>query len=603
MVAGAHVKGGRNWLKQLPVSRLLASLFVVLILSPFLLLSVIYIHISQNYAKETYGKYLTQSLGAVQEQIDETSRRFVDGTMNFYNNGLVELLEKDRLTEEEELILQSKLKDILNSYSGSVSSVFLNYKGKEYSCGVRYQDIQKTMEPYEKELSDKKGRHIWFGPFQCLPKSKSGKKMILGKYLNGIDKKEIATVYLVIDLEEFSDAFQKKELQNTADFLFDGKGRLLYGSNLSENDEQLKMEQLLTLKKGGYDIVKNGRTSYLAACIQSKRTKWIAAITIPMKELLRDFTPVKIMFLLLTGIYIMFLFAMLFLMERYVARPVRSLTDRMDSFAKGKMEQKVEELSIGELNRLNRHFNQMTVQIAELMKRNEEEVREKNEFKMQTLRASLSPHFIYNSLNTIKWMAAINRQDNIQNVTEALIQLLMSHTKGSEEEYRLKDEIALIENYAVVQKARFMNFDIQYENADDVADCRITKFLLQPVVENAIIHGFARGKKRRGIIRITACKKADSRDFAETAEKLYIVIEDNGIGFDVEEWEQRPEEPDKEHTHVAIKNIRQIIRLEYGSGYGMTIKSELGVGTRVEYVLPVRPVRLGAEVQKKEVNL
>ena len=127
-----------------------------------------------------------------------------------------------------------------------------------------------------------------------------------------------------------------------------------------------------------------------------------------------------------------------------------------------------------------------------------------------------------------------------------------------------------------------MNFDIEIKIEEDVRKCRITKFLIQPIVENAIIHGFARGKKRRGVIRIRAYKN----------QVLFIQVEDNGIGFDVEQMREEKESKEKElaekeHTHVAIKNIEQIIRLEYGEEFGIEIFSLQGEGTKVVYRLPV----------------
>ena len=142
----------------------------------------------------------------------------------------------------------------------------------------------------------------------------------------------------------------------------------------------------------------------------------------------------------------------------------------------------------------------MTKQINELMVKNEKSVIEKNDFKMQALTAQLQPHFMYNALNTIKWMAVINKQENIQRVSEALIYVLMHAAKIKKENYTLRDELELIEKYAVIQKARFMNFEIEYKIGPGLMNCRIFQFILQPIVENSIIHGFQRGMVKGGKI-------------------------------------------------------------------------------------------------------
>lgn len=569
-------------MKGIHLRGVLILIFLILIIIPFLVLTGVYLRVSQNYAKKSYGNYMVQVLEEIQKQTDETSKRYVDGTMNFYHNGLVDLLSESQISEGKEQEIQKKLKDILNSYSGSVSSIFMEYAGREYFSGIKYQDVLELMNSHQQELIQNKGRHIWYGPYQLLPKKKSGEKMILAKSLNGDRQKNIARVYLVIDLEEFSDAFEQEGLADIPQMLFAQNGNLIYSSHMKELINEIPQEKLLSSVQNGYDVMRINGSRYLTAYKTSKKTGWTGLLCIPMQMLLKGFMPVQIMLVVLAGIYLLFLFGMLFLLEKYIVIPIRSLTDCMDSFADGKFKMAADINAIGELNRLNRHFNQMTVRILDLMKQNETEVREKNEFKMQTLRAQLSPHFMYNSLNTIKWMAVINNQDNIKNLTDALIQLLMSHTRGKEEDYTLEDEIILIQNYATIQKARFMNFDIEIKIEEDVRKCRITKFLIQPIVENAIIHGFARGKKRRGVIRIRAYKN----------QVLFIQVEDNGIGFDVEQMREEKESKEKElaekeHTHVAIKNIEQIIRLEYGEEFGIEIFSIQGEGTKVVYRLPV----------------
>ncbi len=129
------------------------------------------------------------------------------------------------------------------------------------------------------------------------------------------------------------------------------------------------------------------------------------------------------------------------------------------------MNVRMEEIKSGEMKNLSEHFNSMTDKINILIKHNQEVINEKNNFKMQILMAKLHPHFIFNALNTIKWMSVINHQENIQKLTEALIYILMNNAGDKKEDYSLKDEEELIKQYAVIQKARFMNFEIEWDLA------------------------------------------------------------------------------------------------------------------------------------------
>ena len=137
----------------------------------------------------------------------------------------------------------------------------------------------------------------------------------------------------------------------------------------------------------------------------------------------------------------------------------------------------------------------------------------------------------------------------------------------------------------MIQKARFLNFVIEYEIQPETRDLKIFRFLLQPVVENSILHGFQRGMVQRGKIVIRAWLEE---------ERLYVTVTDNGCGFDLEKWEKQ-KETGENHTNIGLRNIRQVIELEYGREYGMDMKSAYGDGTTVTYCLPVRKGRAGTD--------
>ena len=151
----------------------------------------------------------------------------------------------------------------------------------------------------------------------------------------------------------------------------------------------------------------------------------------------------------------------------------------------------------GEFRSLSRHFNNMIRRNDSLMEQYKKETKEKNRLQMTMMASQLTPHFIYNSLNVLKWLAVLNHQEKIQMVTESLIYIFMSATKTEDENYTLADEIKLVENYAVIQQVRFMNFDLNIEGCPEAEDCHIRKLLLQPIVENAIADGIGARKGQK----------------------------------------------------------------------------------------------------------
>ena len=172
-------------------------------------------------------------------------------------------------------------------------------------------------------------------------------------------------------------------------------------------------------------------------------------------------------------------------------------------------------------------------------------------------------------------MAVLNHQDNIQHLTESLVHIFMNAARVDDDNYTLQEELNLVSNYAVIQKARFMNFKLEIEADEKSRNCFIRKFLLQPIVENAIVHGLGRGKIKNTTIKVKAW----------VDENLYITVRDEGVGFDVKKWRECPD-TDKNHTNIGLHNVEQIIQLEYGNPYRLEIESAPGEGTTMMYILP-----------------
>lgn len=550
--------------------------FILLVILPFVMLAGIIYSAYQNYAKGAYGSYMLEALSAAQKQLDEKSEMLVESSMMYYYNELVNLISSENINEDLRLDIHSKLASVIHTYP-DISSVYLECDNQVIYAGVEYQDFMKYVKPYEEELIKEKGRHVWLPVTYLLPKKESGYKFIMGKVLNGENKKNIGRLYLVTNAEKMSSAISEVKKLGGEQYLVDDENYIMYCSDKGKITTQLETSDLTLSKKQEYYIAKINGEKSLIAYYKSYKTNWVLISAIPMSFVLRDLIPITVLMVFVSVIYILFLVFMLILLEKKMFRPIRNLTVQMELFAQGNLNAYVVENAIGELGKMEHHFNKMTVRITDLIKNNEEEVKEKNNFKMQALVAQLNPHFIYNSLNTIKWLAVINKQDNIQKMTDALIKILMNATRSGTDYYTLGDEIELIQNYAVIQKARFMNFDIKYQIAECAMSCQIRRFLIQPVVENAIVHGFARGAKRCGEILIrVGC-----------SEFLEIEVIDNGCGFDVESWRNEKQKEDKNHTNIALKNIEQIITLEYGKEYSIDIVSIQATGTTVKYILPV----------------
>lgn len=264
-----------------------------------------------------------------------------------------------------------------------------------------------------------------------------------------------------------------------------------------------------------------------------------------------------------------------------IVRPVRILARKMGRYSIGGDLDGLDMKRQDEIGHLNRAFGRMSDRLQELFGnlQREHEVREKYHF--EALRAQVNPHFLFNTLTMIRWMAAARQADNIVSSIDALANMMRYSMNRDAETVSLAEELDNIRSYVYIQNCRFGDrYQVKIQMDEELLDCRVIKFILQPVVENAVLHAFPEDK---GTIWIYG---------EEDGDTLRIYVEDNGTGIapDVVEQFQRQKEQhrsEKKVTGIGLSNVDERIRVEYGPGYGISIENAEGQGTRVTYTLPV----------------
>lgn len=210
--------------------------------------------------------------------------------------------------------------------------------------------------------------------------------------------------------------------------------------------------------------------------------------------------------------------------------------------------------------------------------------KQKRETEVKILQNQLTPHFLYNSLNSVRWMAILQKQDNIKQFVDALNNLLNYSLRQTNETATLREEIAAMSDYVRIQKVRYRNFTFQVEVEEALWEAQILKFLLQPLLENALIYGLLK-TDAPGVITLRG-KAAEGG--------MYLSVLDNGKGMnsarldEVREWMHA-----ENGEHIGLRNVCERIRLYYGSAYGCWIESVENSGTTVSLMLPL-------EIQKIE---
>lgn len=270
-----------------------------------------------------------------------------------------------------------------------------------------------------------------------------------------------------------------------------------------------------------------------------------------------------------------------------ITNPIKDLEIAMQQVEEGLYTLKVDEKGCFEAKSLAQHFNVMTAEIQGLM----EKISEKEQFlrksEIESLYSQINPHFLYNTLDTIVWMAEFNDSEKVIAVTKALAQFFRLSLNQGNEMITLENEMEHVTQYLLIQQHRYgeqLRYDINLPTP--LKHLLIPKIILQPIVENAIYHGL-READRPGFIEISAEleRESDNENEAKTdSDILLLRISDNGVGFD-------PAVKAKESVKlggVGLENVDKRIKLYYGETFGLAINSTLGKGTTVTIKLPYK---------------
>ncbi|WP_328803709.1 sensor histidine kinase [Paenibacillus puerhi] len=273
----------------------------------------------------------------------------------------------------------------------------------------------------------------------------------------------------------------------------------------------------------------------------------------------------------------------LFVVQR-VTNPLRALTRLL---SKINPDEPLPTYPIGaadEIGRLAASYNRLGTHIESLKKRLILQESRKKEADMRALQAQINPHFLYNTLSSIHWIALMEDQQRIAEMVGALSDFLRFSLNRGKEYCSVDQELAHIRNYAVVQSIRFPDeFEVDYTVDEELGSVYMLKLLLQPLVENAMIHGIQK-KGRKGQISIHVERQG--------ADMSFIVLDD-GAGMSEERLEQvrssmhpsSPGEPASDASY-GLRNVHERLLLHYGPDAGLQIESREGVGTRISFKIP-----------------
>ena len=354
-----------------------------------------------------------------------------------------------------------------------------------------------------------------------------------------------------------------------------------------------------------------GRRSWLASSLRMESTGWTIVLLADRSAIMGQITSyqwyIYPALALLTVLF--FLYARIFTSR--IAHPIRAVVRSMHQAGRGDYAVRVPSAGIEELADLTESFNRMMDQIRSLTAEKEERDRQRLKAEMEALRFQINPHFISNTLNSIRLIARAAKADAIGDMTQALMRILADSYSGSGPFTDLAHEMGNLESYIGIMKVRFGgSFDVDYRLEEGTYACLVLKMILQPIVENGILHGISASGRRGAILLRARLEEAPGLPEPPLPEpgiaacpgrRLVLEVRDNGVGMDAAKiaalFDHPPDSPGREGSlhRIGLANVMQRIRLNFGDPFGLFVESEPGQYTVVRFHLPVIVRREGGD--------
>ena len=367
-------------------------------------------------------------------------------------------------------------------------------------------------------------------------------------------------------------------------FILDAKGNIVYHPQQQQLYNELQTENISLIMDTDEDTVLTGtgNDGKLYSISRSEKTGWTVVDCTNVKELLSRSRQAQSVYVL-TAI-ILVIVALLFsrFMARSITLPIQKLRDSMKKVQEGDFSvSDVVVDSKNEIGSLTKSFDVMTHRIHELMEQNVHEQEEKRKSELKALQSQINPHFLYNTLDSIIWMAEGKKNEEVVLMTASLARLLRQSISNEDEVVPIANEVEYARGYLTIQKMRYKDkLEFQIEVDSSILYIPLIKLVLQPIIENAIYHGL-KYKESKGLLIV--------KGFMKDGNAVLQVIDD-GVGMD-EETLAHIYDKHKVNYHsngVGVYNVQKRLKLYYGEDYGITYTSELGKGTTATITIPGR---------------
>jgi two-component system sensor histidine kinase YesM len=437
------------------------------------------------------------------------------------------LLAESNSTPRTRNALQ-EIHDILNTFNLSCNVVILRMDGQCLNTGpgITYVNTDKIFETeWLDEVMAQKGNYVIKAGTRDAFRSNIGEMVSFVRVINDINtQKPIGILAINLPSRFFEQAYEGLSGETSHFALYDASGRLICKDNES-TFSSLNPENLLQNTREETDKL---FYKSIFTCDTLGDSHFILASRLEVRIL--DGLPAKLLVALIIGAFI--LLAFMWLINTYIAKnviyPIQRLVDSMAEVQNGWLHRVSMNVNDDEIGLLKNSYNAMLIEINQLIEELLQKEKTLRMAELDALQEQMKPHFLYNTLDMIRYMALENRTDEVYNMLETLGNFYRRFLSKGSTDLSLGEEIEIVKSYLTLQRTRFEDiFTDEYEIEEGLSSIRVPRLILQPLVENSIYHGI-RPKGEHGVIRVTVKRQEDF---------LFLSIYDNGIGMSAHQRE------------------------------------------------------------------
>ncbi len=559
--------------------------FTVISIVPVLVLGSLTYMISSRVSMGNLERQAIDTVNQASTGLERTLNEYMEAISYFCSdNEMIEMVSADKVTEKSRTSIYQKMYIML---AGKPTTVAMHLIKEDGTFRI---STSKIPEVYD--ITD----HKDWGVFRKLNEkdtvvsysnryvSESGKKYSMALAHN-IKKKGKVIGYVIIDIPEdvFQTALDSVNLNLPIKYIvMDENYYLLYNEIFNDYNERFldtdfRNSIVQSTQKKLY-LKEPQRFITWSKTRGEQQLFVVSSVPVELVVINSNYIMVTTFAVVIGSILLCLVISPLII--RNLTKPLKSIVGTMKKVQNGDTKARVKIKNNDEFGFIGTNLNTMLDNLNDLFQTNLEKQNRLRLAELKALHSQINPHFLYNTLDSIKWMAKLNGVDDIVLIVSQLGKLLKNSIHNQKDSVEISEEMALVGSYLSIQKFRYSNkFDVDIDVDESIMHCVVPKLIIQPIVENAIIHGIE-DKVGKAHLTIKGWKEDN---------KIIFEIIDNGVGISEEQLDKicnKVRQENMGNDSIGLANVDKRIKLYYGEEYGLGITSEVNVGTIMRITMP-----------------